>query len=71
MLTLRALREQRLLTQEQLAVAAEVSTSTVYNAEAGRVHPRPSIIRRLARALEVAPGEIEFSVGTTAGAGSE
>ncbi len=63
--TLRALRVERLLTQEQLAAAAEVSTSTVYNAEAGKVHPRPSIVRRMARALGVAPTDIEFSAGTS------
>jgi len=58
MATLRQLREQRHLTQEQLAVAAEVSSSTVYHIEAGKVRPRPSIVRRLARALGVLPNEI-------------
>jgi len=56
---LRRLREERHLTQEQLAVAAEVSTSTVYHIEAGKVRPRPSIVRRLARVLDVSPDEIE------------
>jgi len=59
--TLRQLREQRQLTQEQLAVAAEVSTSTVYHIEAGKVQPRPSIVRRIARALGVSPEEIDLS----------
>lgn len=59
MATLRQLREQRCLTQEQLAVAAEVSTSTVYHIEAGKVRPRPAIVRRLARILEVAPSDID------------
>ena len=59
MSTLRRLREERHLTQEQLAVAAEVSTSTVYHIEAGKVRPRPAIVRRLARVLEVDPGEIQ------------
>ncbi len=58
--TLRQLREQRQLTQEQLAVAAEVSTSTVYHIEAGKVQPRPSIVRRIARALGVSPEEIDL-----------
>jgi len=57
--TLRRLREERHLTQEQLAVAAEVSTSTVYHIEAGKVRPRPAIVRRLARVLDVSPSEIE------------
>jgi len=60
--TLRQLREQHHLTQEQLAVAAEVSTSTVYHIEAGKVRPRPAIVRRLARVLAVDPGRIEFAV---------
>ncbi len=57
--TLRELRVRHHLTQEQLAVAADVSPSTVYHIEAGKVQPRPSIVRRLARALAVVPGEIE------------
>jgi transcriptional regulator with XRE-family HTH domain len=60
MATLRALREQRYLTQEQFAVAAEVSASTVYNAEAGKISPRLAIVRRLARVLGVEPGEVEL-----------
>ena len=43
---LRVLRKQRRLTQDQLAVTADVSPSTVYNNEAGKVHPRPSIARQ-------------------------
>ncbi len=50
--TLRELRVRHHLTQEQLAVAADVSPSTVYHIEAGKVQPRPSIVRRLARALQ-------------------
>lgn len=56
--TLRQLRREHALTQEQLAASADVSPSTVYHIEAGKVHPRPSIIRRLARVLEVHPGDI-------------
>jgi transcriptional regulator with XRE-family HTH domain len=58
MATLRQLRKQRHLTQEQLAVSADVSPSTVYHIEAGKVRLRPSILRRLARALGVDPSEI-------------
>jgi transcriptional regulator with XRE-family HTH domain len=61
MASLRTLRESRHLTQEQLAAAAEVSSSTVHNTETGRTRPRPAILRRLARALGVDPGEIEFA----------
>ncbi len=59
MATLRQLRKQQDLTQEQLAVAADVSSSTIYHIEAGKVRPRPSIVRRLAHALAVAPDEID------------
>ena len=65
--TLRRLREERHLTQEQLAVAAEVSTSTVYHIEAGKVRPRPAILRRLARVHVVDPGEIEIGAQAMAG----
>jgi DNA-binding XRE family transcriptional regulator len=56
------LREQRHLTQEQLAVAAEVSTSTVYHIEAGKVRPRTAIVQRLARVLGVQPHDIHFEI---------
>jgi len=59
MATLRQLRKQQDLTQAQLAVAAEVSSSTIYHIEAGKVRPRPSIVRRLARALSVSPSDIQ------------
>jgi transcriptional regulator with XRE-family HTH domain len=65
--TLRRLREERHLTQEQLAVAADVSTSTVYHIEAGKVRPRPAILRRLARVLVVDPGAIEIGAQVMAG----
>ena len=60
MATLRQLRAQHHLTQEQLAAAAEVSSSTVYHIEAGKVRPRPSIVRRLARVLQVEPQMIDL-----------
>lgn len=59
MTTLRYLRIQHHLTQEQFAVAADVSPSTVYHSEAGKVRPRPSIVRRLARALAVHSDDID------------
>jgi len=60
MATLRALRVQRHLTQEQLAVAAEVSISTAYHIEARKVRPQPAIIRRLVRILGVNPNELDL-----------
>ena len=62
MATLRELRAQRHLTQGQLAAVADVSLSTIYHIEANKVLPRPAIVRRLARALEVRQDEIEFDV---------
>ena len=69
--TLRALRLERYLTQEQLAVAAEVSATTVHNIETGRRRPRPAILRRLARVLNVDPGEIVFDAQDGEAIGAE
>lgn len=41
-------------------MAADVSASTVYHIEADKVQPRPSIVRRLARALGVTPDDIDL-----------
>jgi transcriptional regulator with XRE-family HTH domain len=54
---LRELRRAGRLTQERLAVAAGVCTSTVYNAERG-TQPRRAVQRALATVLGVAPDEI-------------
>lgn len=59
MATLRQLRAYHHLTQEQLARVADVSPSTVYHIEAGKLQPCPSIVRRLARVLGVSPESIE------------
>jgi len=47
----RTLREQAGLSQEELAVRAQVSRATVQNIERDRVEPRRAVIRRLAEAL--------------------
>ncbi len=60
MATLRQLRNQRHLTQEQLAVTANVSTSTVYRIAAGKVSPTAAVMQRLAQVLGVSPVEIEL-----------
>ena len=60
MATLRELRQQRGFTQQQLAAMAEVAEATIQNAERGRTVPRPAILRRLARALQVDSLTIEF-----------
>jgi DNA-binding XRE family transcriptional regulator len=52
---LRGVRAERLLSLRELARLANVATSTICLIEAGRTTPRPSVIRRLAAALEVDP----------------
>ncbi|MDD5093595.1 MAG: helix-turn-helix transcriptional regulator [Dehalococcoidia bacterium] len=57
---LEKLRLDRLLTQEQLAKLAGINRATVSRIELGAIKPRPLTIRKLAKALEVPPHEIEF-----------
>ena len=51
-------RERNLLTQAELGVAAGVSRDQVSRIERDEVDPRFSTIRKLARALGVAPSEL-------------
>ena len=55
---LRRIREDRLLTQGELAKAADLGLSTVLRIESDRVEPRFSTIRKLARALDINPREL-------------
>jgi transcriptional regulator with XRE-family HTH domain len=55
---LRRVREERLMTQQELAEAADLNLSTVMRVENDRVEPRFSTIRKLARALDVDPREL-------------
>ena len=48
-------REQRLLTQAELAQRSGVAETTINRIENGRHEPRFSTIRKLAAALDVAP----------------
>jgi transcriptional regulator with XRE-family HTH domain len=57
--SLRQLRAERLLSIRELARLADVAPSTVFLVEAGRVTPRPGTARRLAAALDVAPGAVD------------
>jgi transcriptional regulator with XRE-family HTH domain len=52
---LRAVRERRLLTQADLARVAGLGHNTVSRLEAGGEAPRPSTVKKLARALRVPP----------------
>lgn len=55
---LRRAREDQLMTQEELAKAANLGLSTVLRIENDRVEPRFSTIRKLAQALDMDPREL-------------
>ncbi len=55
---LREWREFRQKTQEDLAEAAGVSTSTVTQIETGKMGWSPVTLRRLAKALKITPGQL-------------
>jgi transcriptional regulator with XRE-family HTH domain len=59
MKTLREWRLDRLLSIEEIAANAHVSTRTVVQIEHGRQLPRLRTIRRLCEALDVEPTEVE------------
>ena len=54
---LRAVRERKALTQDELASMAGVSRQTVLKIEGG-LEPRPPTIRKLANALGVEPADL-------------
>src|SRR5215217_6854694 len=55
---LRRLRDERYLSQRELADKADVSPATVFKLEANRSEPHPRTIRKLAKALGVEPSEL-------------
>jgi transcriptional regulator with XRE-family HTH domain len=55
---LRRLREDRLLTQAELAERAGIALSSLVRIENDQVDPRFSSIRKLATALDVDPREL-------------
>ena len=55
---LRQIRENRVLSRKELARRSGVDESTIYRAERGQTKLRPSTVRKLARALDVPPGEL-------------
>jgi len=60
MVKLRILREKLFLTQPELAAKAEISHITLNRLENGKQKPSFKTIRKLAKALGVEPGDIEF-----------
>jgi transcriptional regulator with XRE-family HTH domain len=55
---LRELRQEKLLSQEELGKKANVSKTTIVNIETGKIRPYPQTLRRLAEALEVEPAAL-------------
>ena len=68
--SLRDLRAERLLSIRELARLAGVAPSTVHLTETGRTTPHPSVMRRIAAALEVDARQVaEFRRAIDARAG--
>lgn len=55
---LRALREKRGLTQEELAEKAEISPAYVVKMEAGKKNPSSIVLKKLAKVLKVKSSDI-------------
>jgi transcriptional regulator with XRE-family HTH domain len=55
---LRAVREQRILTQSELGKLADLSEQTVRQLELGNQRARPATLRALAKALHVQPRDL-------------
>ena len=55
---LRDTRKRKLLTQQELAIRAEIGVNTVIRIERNQVEPQGRTIRKLAEALGVAPSEL-------------
>jgi transcriptional regulator with XRE-family HTH domain len=60
---LRDLRKRALLTQRELADKSGVGVTTIIRIERNQVEPQGSTIRKLARALSVAPEELVKTEG--------
>ena len=55
---LKTLREEKYLSQRELAKAADVSPTTIFKLEANQAEPQPRTIRKLAKALGVDPSQL-------------
>jgi transcriptional regulator with XRE-family HTH domain len=55
---LKNLRTLNALTQAELAERARLTTAAVARIEGGEVEPRPSTLRKLAKALSVQPRDL-------------
>jgi transcriptional regulator with XRE-family HTH domain len=63
---LKRVREDRLMTQAELAKAADIAVSGLVRIENDQVEPRFSTIRKLARALDVDHRELTKREGSDA-----
>jgi len=61
--TIRQLREEKGLTQLQLAVAVGVTPSTIYTWESGRSEPKVRQLRKIAELFGVSSDEIALEEG--------
>ena len=61
-MSLRQMRESRVLTQEELARASGVSLSQIIRLEAGKSRARPATLRKLATALKVTATKIQAAI---------
>ena len=57
------LKERRAWSQEDLALEAGVSPTTVWQIEHGTIRPKPETLRKLAAALEIEPAELAEHLG--------
>jgi transcriptional regulator with XRE-family HTH domain len=57
--SLRRHRTEQALSQQELADKARIARSTVLKLEAGVAQPRPSTLRKLARALGIKPVDLQ------------
>ncbi len=55
---LKALREKRVITQEELSNFSGVGVATISRLETGRVKPSIKTTRALAKALDISPEEL-------------
>jgi transcriptional regulator with XRE-family HTH domain len=63
---LKRVREDRLMTQAELAEAADIAVSSLVRIENDQVEPRFSTIRKLSRALDVDHRELTRREGSDA-----
>ena len=55
---LRELRQERVLSQRELAEKAGVSPKTILDIEQGRIRPQPRTLRKIAEALDIEPSRL-------------